>query len=489
MKRFKQMKKILFVLYIIAGLSIFSSCKKFTEITPKGSNVLNRITDLDLLMNFNYTSNSATGDTLSAKTTAQAAFSAYEVGNLVNDTYAYSTNIPSLISSKPQTLNYAFTVYDETVDRKNLAVTDVKYEKLYFLINNVYNVVLRNADQASGDRLKAAQLKAEAYILRAYMHYLLVNFYAKAYDPATASTDGGIPYVKEDNSTITANIKSSVAEVYSNIMADIESALSLNSLPQTPQNNMRVGMGFALAVKAQVLLTLRQYPEALKAADQSLSINSLISNDRLFAPIGTLPFGKPQATAPENLFYMAQGGNPLLSTPSLEVTGSIYEPGNIINSYVKPYYPSGNPFSGLPDSKLWLNSANPFAINTAGLTTSDTYLIKAECLARAGELSAALDIINQIRQNRIHPSQYNAVNASTEAEVMALLMRTQRIEFLFTLKNFLHLKRWSTDPVYSQAISRTIQGVTYQLKPGSVLWIFPFPQSATNYNPNLTQNY
>ena len=189
------MKQLFFTLCILTGLSLTFSCKKFTEITPKGSNILNRVSDLDLLMNFNYSSNAATGDTLSSKTTAQAAFSAYDVGNLVNDTYAFSTNIPSIISSKQQSLNYAYTVYDENVDRKNLAVADVKYEKLYFLINNVYNVVIGNADVATGDRTKANQLKAESLILRAYMHYLLVNLYAKAYHPATAASDGGIPYV------------------------------------------------------------------------------------------------------------------------------------------------------------------------------------------------------------------------------------------------------------------------------------------------------
>ena len=484
------MKKILSIICVIAGLSIcMLSCKKFTEITPKGSNILNRISDLDLLLNFNYSSNSVIGDTLVSKTTAQAAFSAYDVGNLVNDSYAYSTNIPSLISTKQQSLNYAYTVYDETVDRKNLAVTDVKYEKLYFLINNVYNVVLRNADEASGDRTKANQLKAEAYILRAYMHFWLVNLYAKAYNPATAASDDGIPYVKEDNLTTEANKKSTVAEVYANIMEDIDAGLKLNGLPSVPQNNMRVGLGFAYAVKAQVLITQRKYPEALAEANKSLAINSFISNDRLFAPVGTIPFGKPQATAQENLFYMAQNGNPLLSTPSLEVTEQVYEPGNIINSYVMPYYSAGNPFSGLPTSKLWLNSANPFAINTAGLTTSDTYLIKAECLARAGDFNGALTILNLIRQNRIHPNVYAPVTATTEAGVMALLMRTEKIEFLFTMRNFLNLKRWSTDAVYKQTITRTINGVTYTLAPTSVLWIFPFPQSATNYNPNLTQNY
>ncbi|WP_256004838.1 RagB/SusD family nutrient uptake outer membrane protein [Pedobacter deserti] len=484
------MKKTFIIIFAIAGLSFgLPACKKFTEITPKGSNILNRVSDLDLLLNFNYTSNSATGDTLSAKTTAQAAFSAYDVGNLVNDTYAYSTNIPSLLSAKPQTLHYAYTVYDESVDRKLLAVTDVKYEKMYFLINNVYNVVLKNADAATGDRALAEQYKAESYILRAYMHYLLVNLYAKAYDPATASTDGGVPYVKEDNSTIEPNRKSTIAEVYANILADIDAGFQLNRLPATPKNNMRVGLGFAHAVKATVLMSLHRYPEALSEANKSLAINSFISNDRLFAPVGTAAFGKPQATAQENLFYMAQGGNPLLSTPSLEITEQIYEPGNIIHHYVKPYYPSGNPFSGLPTSKLWLNSATPYAINTAGLTTSDTYLIKAECLLRSGDLDGALEIINLIRQNRIHPNTYAPVSASTEAGVMALLGRTRRIELLFTMRNYFNLKRLTTDPQYKPTITRTIEGNTYSLSPESPLWIFPFPQSATNYNANLSHNY
>jgi hypothetical protein len=468
---------------------LLPACKKFTEITPKGSNILNRVSDLDLLLNFNFTSSSAAGDTLSAKTTAQAAFSPYDVGALVNDTYAYATNIPSLISSKTQTLNYAYTVYDEGVDRKNLAVTDIKYEKLYFIIDNVCNVVIKNSATASGDTAKASQYKAEAYILRAYLHYLLVNFYAKGYNPATAASDGGIPYVKEDNITSVPNKKSTVAEVYANIQSDIDAALQLNSLPKTPVNNMRVGLGFAYAVKALVMLTVKKYPDALDAANQSLAINSEINDDRLYAPVGTATFGKPVLTAPENLFYMAYQGSPLINSPSIEITDSIYEPGNIINSYVKPYYPSGNPFSGLPDSKLWLYSTAPYAINTGGLTTSDTYLIKAECLARTGDLNGALAVINLIRQNRIHPSIYTPATAGTEADVMALLMRTSRIELLYTMRNYLNIKRWNTDDTYKQTITRTVNGVVYTLKPESSLWIFPFPQSATSYNPNLTQNY
>jgi tetratricopeptide (TPR) repeat protein len=484
------MKKIILTIVLLASLSLLlGACKKFTEITPKGNNILNRVSDLDLLLNFNFTVSSASGDTLTSKTTAQAAFSAYDVGNLVNDTYAFSTNIPMLLSTKPQTLNYAYTVYDESVDRKSAAVTDIKYEKMYFIINNICNVVLKNAESASGDRIKATQLKAEAYILRAYMHYLLVNFYAKGYNPVMAASDGGIPYVKEDNTISDPNSKRTVGEVYANILADIDAGLQLNSLPQIPVNNMRVGLGFAYAVKAQVLITMRKYTEALAAANQSLAINSNINDDRLFAPVGSVRFGKPAMTAPENLFYMAFQGNPLISSLSIEASKIYYEPGNIINSYVAPYYPGSNPFSGLPESKLWLSSASPYAINTAGLTTSDTFLIKAECLARTGDITGALSIINRIRQFRIHPSIYAPVSAGSESAVMQLLMRTSRIEFLYSMRNFLNIKRWNTEDAYQQTITRTIEGVTYSLKPGSVLWIFPFPQSATNYNTLLTQNY
>lgn len=480
------MRKTIIIILLAVGLP---ACKKFTDITPKGANILNRISDLDMLLNYNFTATSATGDTLSAKSTAQAAFSPYDVGNLVNDTYAYSTNIPSLITTKQQTLNYAYTVYDETVDRKTLAVTDIKYEKLYFIINNVCNVVLKNTDAASGDATKGKQLKAEAYILRAYLHYLLVNFYAKGYNPATADKDGGIPYVKEDNIVSEPNVKSTVAEVYNNILADIDAAFALNSLPKVPANNMRVGQAFAYAVKAEVLITMHNYPDALTAANASLAINSYLNDDRQFAPVGTVPFGKPELTPAENLFYMAYSGSPLISSPSLEITNDIYEPGNVINSYVMPYYPLGNPFSGIDGSKLWLYTGGTYAINTGGLTTSDTYLIKAECLARTGDLGGALAIINQIRQYRIHPSVYAPVTASTEAGVMDLLMRTSRIELLYTMRNYLNIKRWNTDDVYKQTITRTINSVTYSLKPESPLWIFPFPQSATNYNTNLTQNY
>lgn len=485
------MKKIIYR-SIVLGCLVFllPACSKFTEITPKGSNILNRVSDLDLLLNFNYSYNgSVTPTSLAATTTAQGAFFPNEAGMIVNDVYPYVTNVTTLISTAPKTLPYALMTYDEGIDRKALATSDIKYEKIYFIINNVCNVVLSNADKASGDKIKAAQLKAEAYILRAYFHYLLVNFYAKAYNPATAATDGGIPYVKEDNVVSVPNKKSTVAEVYANILADIDAAFQLNSLPPVPANNMRAGLGFAYAVKAQVLIAMRDYPNALTAANASLAINGTVLDDNLYAPIGTAPFVKPILTAADNLFYASEKGIPTLNGPSLEARG-YYETGSVFNDYVKPYYPSDAGalgITGVAGAKLFFSTT--YAVNTAGLTTSDTYLIKAECLARTGKVGDAMGVINGIRKKRIATSAYADLSAANEAQAMAHLKRTFKAEFLYTFKNYFNMKRWNTEDTYKETIIKTLNGVTYTLKPESPLWIFPFPQSATNYNPNLTQNY
>jgi len=488
------MKKIIYGVLTIVFLFLLPACEKFTDITPKGKNLLQNVSDLESILNYNYTLNgSVQAGSAAGKTTAEDAFVFDDVNVLIDDIYPYVQNVTTVITAPTKTLNYAFLTSDETVDRKSLAATDIKYSKLYFIINNVANAVIASADNAAGDRSKANQYKAEAYVLRAYFHYMLVNFYAKAYNPATASSDAGIPYIKEDNVISEPNVKSTVAEVYSNILADIDAALQLNSLPKTNVNTMRAGLGFAYAVKAKVLLSMRRYEDALAAANQSLEINNTIEDHRTYEPVGDVPFIKAATAVGENLFYASGAvSGPSYRAISLEITKNYYEPGNIINKYIQPYYEDegGTDLNGVAGAQVWYTF--DYAVNSGGLSSIDCYLTKAECLARSGatqNINGAMAIINSIRQKRNHPTGYTPLTANTEQQAMAYLKKLSRIEFLYTYKNYVNIKRWNTEDAYKETISRTINGVSYQLKPESPLWIFPFPQNATNYNPNLTQNY
>lgn len=470
-----KMKKILSFVAITIGMALITGCAKYTDITPKGQNLLNRASDLDLLMNVNYNN--------------QGGFNYIKQTLLINDNYPEITHVPNTISGV-QSLNKISLTYDETGDRAGLTPTDATYEGHYGLISKVANIVIEMGDKASGDAQLIKQLKAEAYVLRAFLHYRLVNIYAKAYDPTTAATDGGIPYVSDINFE-KLNEKVSVKAVYDNMMADINAAIALNSLPDQPKNGMRIGKAFAYSVKAQILLSMRDYAGALEAANLALTINSTLEDHRSYMTIPVRAnriLTRVGLTASDNVFYaFASNIDPTIKTASPEVLTN-YEPGNIIKDQTDTYgFAFGELYSGVTGSPLWV--AGSYQGNVAGLTTSDLVIMKAECSIRTGRIAEGMAEIEKIRVRRIDPAVYAPLTATTEAAAMAILQRTARIEFIFTIRNFNNIKRWNTEGKYPTTITRTVSGKTYTLSPTSKLYVFPFPQSATLFNETLTQNY
>lgn len=71
-------------------------------------------------------------------------------------------------------------------------------------------------------------IKGEARLIRAYGHFMLVNIFAPHYDPETADTDLGIPYIKTPETTFLAKYeRNTVAEVYEEIEDDLLRGLDL----------------------------------------------------------------------------------------------------------------------------------------------------------------------------------------------------------------------------------------------------------------------
>lgn len=90
------------------------------------------------------------------------------------------------------------------------------------------NEVLARIDKLSGDDKHRDAVRAEALLTRAYGHFMLVNLFAKAYDPETAATDPGIPYVEEPETVfIKTYIRQSVEETYQKIERDLVDGLAL----------------------------------------------------------------------------------------------------------------------------------------------------------------------------------------------------------------------------------------------------------------------
>lgn len=479
-------------------LCLLFACSDFTEIDPKGKNTLSRVEDLNLLLNNEYEVRLNT------------------LNELINDVYPQTVNIPSLLDESIKTLGGVSLTWDEKTDRAALTNSDNKYTGLYDIIGKVANPVLLNVDGATGDSRLAAQYKAEALVLRAWCHYLLVNIYAKAYDPATAATDPGIVYTRETDDIATPNEKLTVGQVYESILEDLNVALDLNSLPANP-NKMRVGLPFAWAAKAKVLMSMRDYEGAFAAASESLKLKNTIDDYNQKIELGT--FGtqlapmlqimgitadlrelvRPYLTCEEELFETPSGFS--LTSFSLEFWQEVEE-NHLFHSYIltdkkinalSPIPIVGNmgeQFSGI-DISMPLNMNLYYS--PIGLTTVDMYLVQAECYIREGKTDEAMNLLNTIREKRVLTGTYQPETASTSEEAFVWLKKISRTENFYTAKTFINLKRWNTEEKYRETLHKTYryenQERSYELRPDSPLWIFPFPQNATNLNPNLTQNY
>jgi hypothetical protein len=70
--------------------------------------------------------------------------------------------------------------------------------------------------------------KGEALVCRAYAHFMLVCLFAKPYDPATAASDMGVPYITKPQENVFQKYeRGTVASVFANIESDLTRGLSL----------------------------------------------------------------------------------------------------------------------------------------------------------------------------------------------------------------------------------------------------------------------
>lgn len=75
---------------------------------------------------------------------------------------------------------------------------------------------------------RSSALRGEALLARAYAHFMLVNFFAMRYDPATASTELGVPYIlAPEQNAIVQYHRETIAETYQLIENDLTEGLSL----------------------------------------------------------------------------------------------------------------------------------------------------------------------------------------------------------------------------------------------------------------------
>lgn len=451
-----------------------SSCEEYTDITPKGALVIEtpeQFLELVSLPNRGYPINN--------------------FQYLSDDQWMRESNV---IGRTPNIdiLNFTF---DESVDRVSLLTGSSFYNQAYSYINR-WNTIISLVDESKGDGNVKQLAKAEAKIFRAYDHFLLVNTYAKAYDPQTAATDGGICIMDKFDLEAQPS-KSTVAQVYDFIQRDIDEALPF--IKEKPADVYHPSLAFAYAFKAKVHLFKREIAKAQEAAEKSLSYNNQIF---------------------DLVAYSKQGGPTAVAVPAasnVEVLSYMYMTGYTEMNFAQSYIisPELRTLFGTNDGRfnLFFNSTSTtnldqgsntaywgtqytrFFYPTVGMKTTEVYLILAECYARENQFAEAVTVLNTLRAKRILSGTVDLVVPATRKETMELVINERRKELLLGFNRFFDLKRLNTETEYAKTITRvfpivnkTVSQKTYTLQPNSRLYIIPFPLSVLQKNPKLTLN-
>lgn len=292
-------------LYLFTFL-LLTGCDDKLDIVPKGQSTLETVDDLELLLNKDIELGSPIND----------------LSIICNECFGQMTSVPTVLS-QTNTLEHAYLAYDEKMNRANLSQSDNRYTNAYKTINAM-NTIIDKAPEASGSESKRKQIIAEAHIMRAYLHWLLVNIYARQYDATTAATDGGIAYVKSE-SVFADNPKLTVQEVYDNILADCSDDY-IKALPERNDDVLRGDQAWGYAVRAKVLMQMKRYADALPYALKSIDLNGTIEDRSAIVDAGDWILDRQ---APDNLVYIGGIVGPFLECLSKE-TADKFEAGDYV---------------------------------------------------------------------------------------------------------------------------------------------------------------
>lgn len=392
--------------------------------------------------------------------------------------------------------------FSQVLDVGNVGRAASIWSSFYITINRA-NSILDNIPAIEMDEELKNRFLAEAYFLRAMSYFNLVRGFGPVPLKTSESTD---------ISTIGA-VRAPEDMIYEMIIQDATTAA--NGLPESVgEETGRASKWAAKMLLAEVYLTIENWSEAAKAADEIIKSNqfSLIQVDEpadfynIFAV----------STSSEDILSIHHGPSKRSSLP-----GYLHRPGTI------PYnYSSGGVYAWLPNEESFLTTWDPndfrkdfnlytqyigpdgnlvdlpaatpmlfkkFTTNTSGLSIfsdpifrfAEAFLIfaEAESMANGGPTPLALERLNIIKRRGYgmdldSPSAVDYPSGMSVDKFRETVLMERVLEFMVEGKRWHDLRRTGTVKEAMAKVGRTV--IDERL-----LW--PIPQEEIDNNPDLTQ--
>lgn len=452
-----------FFIYPLLSL-VLLSCDHFLEVGPNTS-------ELDTEVVFE---NDNTAITALNGLYHELQSSGFASGNYQSITFLGNTLADDAIEHNTTNEGYEFYINSlRAANTTNNSIWSSAYKQLYST-NALLEGINENVNLSSATKNR---IEGEAKFLRAFIYYYLVHLYDDV--PLVLTTD------YHTNKSLA---RSSIDDIYIQIQQDLEEALVY--LPEDYVHNegehIRPTKYAAYTLLARLALWKEDYSEAINYTSEVIDSGkySLVELDDVFKAnsvesIWQLVPVVPNTGANEgNLFILENNPNTPNNRSSQSLTEdflSIWEAGDLryqnwIGIYTEGesnyYYPYKYKIKHGGDSEEY----------SMVIRLAELYLIRAEAYAKSGNVQAALDDLNKIR-NRAGLPNWTSTGVSDVEQ--AVLEERRRELFSEWGHRWLDLKRFGViDEVLGQKKS------TWQ--PHAKL--LPIPEQDIQRNPFLTQN-
>lgn len=357
--------------------------------------------------------------------------------------------------------------------------------KTYYHSILICNVVLNDIGDISGDQAEKEDLKAEAYAMRAYSYFMLVNLYGVPYNKVTASTDLGVPINDVIGMEDRQFKRESVARIYKQIEDDLTESIQCFKASNLKKTYFRWNLPAVYLLASRVSLYKKEYDKVIEYATNVIATNPQIynlatkNNEDLFL----------NEKNPEILFTY---GDYLISFyarlakcnfPMSDALYTLYGGTNDLRLGAF-FNKRGSYYVAYKNEQATTTGAYGFALRTA-----EAYLNRAEAYAEMGEKEKALNDLKPIRLNRL--KEYKDLEADTKEDAVLRVREERRRELCFEFHRWFDLRRWDQPRIehtFTRDIKKPDEVEKYVLEKNDPAYTLPIPTSVMDYEQNLQDN-
>lgn len=388
----------------------------------------------------------------------------------------------------------------------------VSWQSPYVVIGRANRIIAAAEGGKLSDAVEAKakieQYAAESKVLRALAHFDLVRIYGKPYTEDQGASLG-VPLVTGVLESNAKPARSTVAEVYTQVVKDLTEAISSNALA-TETKPGYVSVWGAKAILSRVYLNMGDYANALSVAEDIIKNSgaALWTRDQYF---NAWDASTPNES--EFLFRLNVAGsddnNDLNGIGNLQQRDGYKEmvatkkfvdmltsdPKDVRNNMFLPAT-APKEVEAYGTNKVFLNKLRGQGGNLRNVTIvpiirlSEVYLTAAECAFRNNDKTKAVEYLNDLVKNRTTTKASLATVDNITLERILIERRKELIgegqRYFDALRNNETITRYTSeaDKGWHKTLSKEAQSFNRDYFKA----IAAIPQAEINANPNIKQN-